>query len=55
MAGSPKRGGHTFSWVDLPDDTRTMARNRRIDPASRGVQSPPFIDCPWLFEQVAKT
>ena len=49
----PSLWGH--DWVDLPDDARTMARNRRIDLASRGVQSPPFIDCPWLFEQVAKT
>ncbi len=49
----PSLWGH--DWVDLPDDARTMARNFRIDLASRGVQSPPFIDCPWLFEQVAKT
>lgn len=49
----PSLWGH--DWVDLPDEARAMALNQRIDLASRGVQSPPFIDCPWLFEQVAKT
>ncbi len=46
----PSLWGHDF--LDLPEDALDMARQLRFDVAARGVQSPHFIDCPWLFEQV---
>ena len=50
LSDGPSLWGHDV--VDLPKDKSEKARERRIDVAARGVQAPPFIDCPWLFEQL---
>lgn len=46
----PSLWGH--ERLHLPDDQRKRMRDMRLDVASRGIQAPPIVDCPWLYDHL---
>ena len=50
MYDGPSLWGH--DPLGLNAEQLAKARERRIDVAARGVQAPPVIDCPWLFQEL---
>ena len=46
----PSFWGH--ERLHLPEDQRARFREMRLALAARGEQSPPLIDCPWLYGQL---
>ncbi len=48
----PSFWGHERLY--MPEDTRKRLREMRLDAAARGLQAPPFADCPWLFEKITR-
>ena len=48
----PSLWGH--ERLKSPEDEREQMRDMRLDVAARGVQAPPLIDCPWLYQEMRK-
>ena len=46
----PSFWGHERLY--LPDDERSRFREKRLETAREGKQSPMIIDCPWLYQNI---
>jgi 2,3-dihydroxybiphenyl 1,2-dioxygenase len=48
----PSFWGHERLY--LPEGPRAVMRQMRLDTAAAGLQAPPLVDCPWLYQQMNK-
>lgn len=46
----PSFWGHERLYME--EEPRARLRNMRLDAARRGVQAPPLVDCPWLWQSL---
>lgn len=46
----PSFWGHERLY--LPEEPRARMRQLRLDAASKGLQAPPVVDCPWLYGEL---
>jgi 2,3-dihydroxybiphenyl 1,2-dioxygenase len=49
----PSYWGHDRLY--LSEELRTEYKKLRLDLAAQGRQTPPLIDCPWLYQQISRT
>ncbi|MDQ0559108.1 2,3-dihydroxybiphenyl 1,2-dioxygenase [Rhizobium mesoamericanum] len=50
----PSFWGHERLYLS-EEGGRKRLREMRLDAAARGVQAPPVADCPWLFNELARS
>lgn len=49
----PSFWGHDRPY--LPDDLRQKFKEMRLELGAQGAQTPPLVDCPWLYSEIAKS
>ena len=52
MHNGPSLWGHDRLY--LPPDQRDTMRQLRLGAAEQGLQAPPVVDCPWLYQSMAR-
>lgn len=50
----PSFWGHERLYLE-EEEGRKRLRDMRLDAAARGVRSPPVVDCPWLYGEMARS
>lgn len=48
----PSFWGHDRLY--MAEEDRSRLRDMRLDAAANGLQAPPVVDCPWLYQQLNK-